>query len=160
MSEMIKLVETEPYFFQFQFELVNNLVDKEYDRFTKNTIIEMKSMFVGKTGYLDGLNLKPKIIDTSIITAYDEEQFLEVRLNAFAAVCVCSFEDKEKLVDFFSSPRGASISCSVKDRICSICGDAAFVCKHEKGKVYGKFFRRKCVHELSGVTDVYEWSIG
>lgn len=48
-----------------------------------------------------------------------------------------------------------SLGCAVSSSLCSICGEAAGKCSHERGKKYGG---KLCYFELHDPTDAYEWS--
>lgn len=156
-----KLEENEVY--TFSVILCDNEVDRDYERFTVEALEVLKELFIGKTGIFDhnpkGQNQTARVYsaevfhDTEKRTSLDEEY---VCLKAKAYIL-----KSEKNADLILEIDGGikkevSVSCSVSDIKCSICGAAAKKgCKHLKGKTYDGV---KCHHILENPTDAYEWS--
>lgn len=155
---------TEDEVYTFSVVLCDNEVDRDYERFTVESLFELEKLFVGKTGIMDhspkAENQLARIYKTEVqavdgeVTTTGDQYF---RLIAKAYV-----PKTESTKDFISKLetgilKEVSVGCSVESTLCSICGNPinSSMCNHHKGEYYGDTL---CYGELTGVKDAYEWS--
>ena len=157
-----RLTAEEVYLFTVR--LCDNEVDRDGERFSPRALEELARRFVGKSGIFDhqwsARGQAARIYRAEVVAqpqrrtrAGDEYRYLKgwaymLRTQANADL-IAEIEGGIK--------REVSVGCAVEKTVCSICGGnlAAGGCGHVKGAYYdGKL----CWGELTGVTDVYEWS--
>lgn len=146
--------------FTFSVILCDNEIDRDFERFSDESLIELQKLFVGKTGILNHSNrsedqtcrtYKTELItDESRVTSYGEAYKY---LKAW-----CYTVRSQKNADFIKDiesgiKKEVSVSCNFAEKVCSVCGES--VCNHRSGKYYGDTL---CYKTLEGVTDAYEWS--
>lgn len=170
-TEDIKLINsfsrrelTEDEVYTFPVVLCDNETDRDYERFSVDALKELGKLFVGRTGIFDhnpkGMNQTARIYSTEIVTEPEKktssgEVYTALKGRAYLM-------RSEKNADFIKDIDGGikkevSVSCSVKKRICSICGcdRNSGSCSHIKGRYYSG---RLCEIILDKPTDAYEWS--
>ena len=148
----------------FSVILCDNEIDREYERFTKDALIKLSELFVGKTGILDH-NMKSENQTARIFSCEVEEVPNKLtstgeryyRLKARAYMPRIS-----KNNDFISEidsgiKKEISVGCAVGKIRCSICGEnmKSLHCEHIKGKKYNG---EVCHYILEEPLDAYEWS--
>lgn len=148
--------------YTFQVLLCDNEVDRDYERFSVDTLRELGELFAGATGICDhdwrSDNQVARIYRTELITekgkttscgeAYTYLKGFAYMLRTEAnAELIAEIEGGIK--------RETSVGCSVAQSICSICGAPMGQCAHEKGRIYGS---ERCCAVLTGAVDAYEWS--
>lgn len=148
----------------FSVVLCDNDIDRDYERFTVESLFELEKLFVGKTGIMDHsmkastqtariFSCKVEAVENKK-TATGDDYF---RLVAWAYIPVC---DKTEDI-IFSIDSGitkeVSVGCAVKSRLCSICSNEAdsTLCNHLKGHKYNS---QLCYFELTDPYDAYEFS--
>lgn len=136
----------------FKIKLADDLVDRDYECFDKTAILQMKDLFVGKHGFC-GYGVSGRIVKT--FTQTNEET------GAFELWAYAYIIRESKSVDVIKEietgiKKEVSISCCVKERVCSVCGNNFGYCGHNKKHWYGN--NKCCYTILKGVTDVYEWA--
>ena len=146
----------------FSVVLCDNEIDRDFERFSDDTLDAFEKMFVGVTGITDhnpkSDNQSARIF--SCRTEYPEHQKCSDG-KPYKRLCARAYMPKSaKNSDLILSlesgiKKEVSIGCAVGKRICSICGDDISVCSHIKGKSYGN---QLCFAELRDPADVYEWS--
>lgn len=150
--------------YAFSLVLCDNDVDRDYERFTVEALFEMEKLFVGKTGIFDhnptASNQTARIFTCRVEavegrkTCTGDEYF---RLTARAYMPLC--EETKGIITQIESgiKKEISVGLSAQRKVCSVCsvdrGESR--CEHRKGEYYGG---KLCYHELSGVSDAYEWS--
>lgn len=144
--------------------LCDNEIDREFERFTKNALIKLSELFVGKTGILDH-NMKSENQTARIFSCEVEEikgkltstgeQYYRLKARAYMPRI-------SKNNDFISEidsgiKKEISVGCAVSKIMCSICGEnmKSFHCDHIKGKKYNG---EVCHYILEDPVDAYEWS--
>lgn len=145
----------------YTFEIIccDNEIDRDYERFTVESLETLATMFVGKTGFLS---------ETSVARIYQAwvqigdkkkrnslgDDYFQVRARAYIPYNLIDEEARNFLSQ--KCPE-VSIGCAVAHTICSVCGKeiTSCDCPHIKGKTYDGTF---CYGELKSPTDVYEWS--
>ena len=147
--------------FAFRLAACDNQIDRDGERFTRETLGELAELFVGKSGIFDhdwsAREQTARIYRTEVVET-------EERTKAGDAYCYLKgyayMLRTEKNASLISEIEGGikkevSVGCSVAKSVCSVCGGEIGLCGHEKGKTYdGKL----CFAELSGALDAYEWS--
>ncbi len=147
----------------FSVELCNNDVDRDFERFTVESLFEMEKLFVGKTGICDhdpkAENQTARIFKCSV-QAVDGRKTLTgddyFRLVARAYMPI-SDKTRDMITQIESGIcKEVSVGCSAGRAVCSVCGKERHEhCGHIGGEHYGS---RLCYFELQDIKDAYEWS--
>ncbi|MCH5299575.1 MAG: hypothetical protein J1E96_07425 [Ruminococcus sp.] len=150
--------------FVFSVVLCDNDIDRDFERFTVESLEKLASLFVGKTGIFDhnpkAKNQSARIISCSVESVDGRKNSLGddyFRLVARAYMPVS--ESNKALREMIDSGivREVSVGCAVGETVCSICQNpiSSHECAHIKGNEYdGKL----CYGELCDPYDAYEWS--
>lgn len=148
----------------FSLTLCDNDVDRDFERFTVESLFELEKLFMGKTGIIDHVSssknqtarifrCKVEAVEGKKTTTGDDY----FRLSARAYMPVTE-GNRETILSIDSGIRKeVSVGCAVEKSICSVCGKefGGLGCNHQKGRVYdGKL----CFAELMNPYDAYEWS--
>lgn len=150
--------------FAFSVLLCDNEVDRDFERFTVQSLETLGELFLGKTGIFDhewsAGGQKSRIYKTEVLyepgkvtTAGDAYAYLK------AGAYILRTEANQELIQEIEGgiKREVSVGCAVSEAVCSICGNSmdSGKCAHERGMEYdGKL----CYVELIDPTDAYEWS--
>lgn len=148
----------------FNVDLCNNDVDRDFEKFSVETLKQMAELFVGKTGIFDH-SMKSADQTARIFDAFvekvngkktaDGEDFYSLKAKAY----MLNNEENKSLIDSIEAgiKKEVSVSCSVDKAYCSICRTdrKRAACEHRKGKMYGD---RLCFNILTDATDAYEFS--
>lgn len=148
----------------FNVDLCNNDVDRDFEKFSVETLGQMAELFVGKTGIFDH-SMKSADQTARIFDAFvervngkktaDGEDFYSLKAKAY----MLNNEENKSLIDSIEAgiKKEVSVSCSVDKAYCSICHTdrKRAACEHRKGKMYGD---RLCFNILTDATDAYEFS--
>ena len=150
--------------YTFPVVLCDNDVDRDLECFDAETVEELAELFVGKSGISDhewrSENQVARIYRTEVVrdagrkTAAGEDY---VCLKAWAYM-LRTEANAQLIADIEGGiKKEVSVGCSVKERICSICGERVSEgkCTHLRGEQYGG---KLCCTVLSGAVDAYEWS--
>lgn len=152
--------------YNFSVVLCDNDVDRDFERFTVDTLNKLSELFVGKTGISDHSGKSSdqcaRIYYCEVITDPDRktvygEPYTYIKAKAY-------MPKTEKFADLVTEidagiKKEVSVGCQVSKRVCSICGSEATLCNHKKGRHYRKNGKSTlCSHELENPTDAYEWS--
>lgn len=155
---------SEEELFTFSVNLCNNDVDRDYEKFSIESLHELAQHFIGKTGIKDhsmkSENQTARIFDTSVEKidgrkTADGEDYYVLRAKAYM---VRTDENRSLITEIEAGiKKEVSISCSMAKTTCSICGKDKRQdgCKHILGKIYDK---KQCFGILSNAVDAYEWS--
>ncbi len=148
----------------FSVVLCDNDVDRDFERFTVESLFELEKLFVGKTGIFDhensATNQTARIFSTKVESVPDKKTITGD--DYFQLVCKAYMPFTEKNKDLIMSidsgiTKEVSVGCAVKENVCSICSNDIYSanCHHTKGQSYnGKL----CYSELCSVFDAYEFS--
>lgn len=148
----------------FNVDLCNNDIDRDFEKFSVETLKQMAELFVGKTGIFDH-SMKSADQTARIFDAFvervngkktaDGEDFYSLKAKAY----MLNNEQNRSLIDSIEAgiKKEVSVSCSVDKAYCSICHTdrKRAACEHRKGKMYGD---RLCFNILTDATDAYEFS--
>lgn len=154
--------------YTFTVVLCDNEVDRDYDRFTLESLRALAKLFLGKTGIFDH-SAKTEYQSARIYDTYLEEDFSrktengETYTRLVAKAYLPRSEKNDQLILEIDSgmKKEVSVGCAMGKRLCSICGTdkAKQACSHHKGRVYSVHGVEKRAHDvLSDPTDAYEWS--
>ena len=149
--------------YTFKVTLCDNEIDRDIERFTTEALYRLKELFVGKTGIFDhnpsGKNQTARIYETQIIKDNTKKtQTGEAYTYLAAKAYMVRTEKNRDLIKEIEAgiKKEVSVSCSVADTRCSICGrQIKEGCSHIKGKKYND---KICHYILDNPTDAYEWS--
>lgn len=148
----------------FTVVLCDNDVDRDYERFTVESLFELEKLFVGKTGIIDhdptAKNQKARIISCKVesvegkMTMNGDQLF---RLTARAYMR--RTQGNAELIEAIEAGivKEVSVGCSVGHTVCSICRNDIHspLCSHIKGREYDG---ELCFGELCEPKDAYEFS--
>ncbi|HAJ96621.1 MAG TPA: hypothetical protein DCO72_02645 [Ruminococcus sp.] len=161
VNQFTKKELSEDEVFLFDAVLCDNDIDRDYECFSDMALSQLQALFIGKTGIFDhdlrSNSQTARIYDTEIVR--DDSKFTKdgrpyIYLKAHAYMV--RTDDNSSLIREIEGgiKKEISISCSVRKRICSICGSEGF-CGHTVGDVYDGIL---CHKILDDVQDAYEWS--
>ena len=150
--------------YTFPVVLCDNETDRDGERFSVSALEKLAELFVGRTGIFDhdpkGRNQTARIYAAEVVRDPERvtrsgEVYTCVRAKAYM-MRTDSCADLIKEIDG-GIKKEVSVSCSVKKKVCGLCGADMRVspCSHIKGQYYGG---RLCDVVLDDVTDAYEWS--
>ena len=150
--------------YTFSVILCDNEVDRDEERFSKDALHRLAELFTGVTGISDhsmkSSDQTARVYKTKIITDDSKITAAGEKYTYLKAWCYMLRTEKNK--DLIAEIDGGikkevSVSCSCRDRICSVCGKdmKSRECNHIKGETYGN---KKCHAVLSSPQDAYEWS--
>ena len=155
---------TEDDVYIFTLTLCDNEVDRDFEKFSLDSLRKLCELFKGKTGITDH-SMRSKDQSARIFRTYLEtdnskttdsgESYTALKGRAYM-LRTDSNTDLIKEIDG-GIKKEVSISCSTEKCVCSICGKdlRKHECKHVKGRTYGK---KLCYGILTNPTDAYEWS--
>ncbi len=144
----------------FSLVLCDNQVDRDLERFPKESLERLKELFLGKTCILDheckSANQTARIFSTGMRICEDQrtktgEPLAQLTAQAYLPRTKGN-EETIALIDG-GILKEVSVSCSVKRRVCSVCGQEQ--CAHVPGREYGG---QVAHHLLLEPTDAYECS--
>lgn len=150
--------------YTFTVKLCNNDVDRDFEKFSKESLNALAPMFVGKTGIFDhsmkSADQKARIFETFVEkeegkTTVDGEDLYVLK----ARVYMLRSNDNKALIDEIEGgiKKEVSVSCSMNESICSICGKdkRRGGCNHIGGRRYGD---KLAFTVLNSPSDAYEFS--
>lgn len=155
-----ELKEDEVYVFSVI--LCDNDIDRDYERFTVESLEKLSELFVGKTGIFDhnpsAKNQSARIISCSVESIAGRknlvgDDYFCLKARAYMPITESNRELRE-LIDG-GIIREISVGCAVESTLCSICGSEIGSCSHKKGESYDG---RLCFGELTNPYDAYEFS--
>lgn len=150
--------------YTFNVVLCNNDIDRDFEKFSTQTLYELAPMFVGKTGIFDhsmkASDQRARVYDTYVekvdgkLTA-DGEDYYQLCAKAY----MLNNEENKALINEIDMgiKKEVSVSCSVSKSKCSICetDKRNGYCEHKAGKMYND---KLCFCTLEGASDAYEFS--
>ena len=137
-------------------------MDREWERFPRETLEALAPLFVGKSGIFDhnwsSQGQAARVYKTQVV---DEEGRLTQAGDPACYLKGWAYMLRTgQNADLIAQIEGGikkevSVGCAVEKEVCSVCGEALGSCRHVKGRTYnGKL----CWGELKGARDAYEWS--
>ena len=151
--------------YTFSVRLCDDQVDRDFERFSPQTLEELAGLFVGKSGIFDhqwsARGQSARIYKTEVIR---EPEKITLAGDGYCwlkgyAYMMRTESNKDLIAEIEGGiKREVSVGCSVARRVCSICGadlEDRSRCTHVKGEEY---HGQRCWAELLQATDAYEWS--
>lgn len=148
----------------FTLTLCDNEVDRDYERFSTESLSSLGELFVGKTGISDhsmrSKDQRARIFRTYIEKTPDKrttcgETYTALKARAY----MLRTEENISLIKEIEGgiKKEVSVGCSMRECICSVCGKdmKKHQCEHIKGRTYGG---KICHGILKEPADAYEWS--
>lgn len=148
----------------FSVVLCDNDVDRDYERFTVESLFALEKLFVGKTGIIDhnpsAKNQMARIISCRVEAVEGRktllgDQFFRLTARAY----IRRTDGNREFIEAIEAGivKEVSVSCSSDHKVCSVCHNDMHsqMCSHIKGREYDGVL---CCGELINVTDAYEWS--
>lgn len=153
---------TEDEIYAFTVVLCDNEIDRDYERFSAESLKELEKLFVGVTGVMDhdpkSENQTARIFSCKAETVTGKmtsDGLPYTRLTA-RAYTPRTEKNKEFIAQLDSGiKKEVSVGCAIRKRICSICSGEQGSCGHVRGKIYDG---QLCYAVLEEPTDAYEWS--
>lgn len=157
-----ELSQEEVYLFSVR--LCDNEIDREGERFPKQTLEELAPLFVGKSGMFDhqwsARGQTARIYKTEVV---EEPGRLTRAGDGYCWLKGCAYmlrsEGNQELIDEIDAgiKKEVSVGCSVARKVCSICGAEVnrCPCDHQVGQEYDG---RLCYISLEQASDAYEFS--
>ena len=150
--------------YTFSVRLCDNEIDRDFERFTLQTLEELAPLFVGKAGIFDhqwsARGQAARIYKTEVVRepgrltrAGDPYCWLKGY-----AYMVRTESSRDLIAEIEGGiKKEVSVGCAVDHAICSVCGcdRTQTDCGHEKGQEYGG---QLCYTTLEGASDAYEFS--
>lgn len=157
-----KLSEDEVYIFSVA--LCDNDIDRDFERFTVESLFGLEKLFVGKTGIIDheptAKNQKARIISCRVESVDGEVTSLGDQLFRLTArAYIPRTEGNRELIEAIEAGivKEVSVGCSMGHTVCSVCRNdmRSCECSHIKGREYNGAV---CYGELTEPKDAYEFS--
>lgn len=148
----------------FSLTLCDNDVDRDFERFTVESLFELEKLFVGRTGIVDheskSKNQTARIFKCSVEAVSGKKtQLGDDYFRLTARAYIPRTEGNREIIELIDSGirKEVSVGCAVRESLCSICSKpiGSHECSHQKGKSYGSAL---CFAELKEPYDAYEWS--
>ena len=148
--------------FTFSVLLCDNEIDRDNEYFSDGAIYALSELFVGKTGLFDhewsakgqvARIYKTQVLQDGAKKSAAGGRYLYLKGSAY----MMRTPQNESLIAEIEGgiKKEVSVGCSVRERLCSICGGELGHCNHIKGEIYGG---QVCCGVLNEPTDAYEWS--
>lgn len=164
INSLARKTQTQESVYVFNVVLCDNEIDRDFERFSVDTLNLLAPMFVGKTGILDhnmqANNQVARIFETRIETdLLRKTQAGENYTKLVARAYMARTQKNQDLIEEIDAgiKKEVSVGCAVSFIKCSICGQDTRQnnCSHRIGK---KYRNEICHGILENPTDAYEWS--
>jgi hypothetical protein len=154
--------------YTFSVILCDNEVDRDFERFTVETLHKLSGLFVGKTGIADHSGRSSdqcaRIYFCEVITDQERKTVYGEPYTYLKAKAYMPRTEKSRdLITEIDAgiKKEVSVGCAVGKTVCSVCGvdRKREECNHQKGRVYHRKGKDLTCHwVLEDPSDVYEWS--
>lgn len=150
--------------FVFSAVLCDNEIDRDFERFSIESLQTLAPLFEGKTAIqnhsMDAADQSARTFKTEVITDETRKTALGEPYTYLKAYCYMPrIAKNEALIAEIAAgiKKEVSVGCAVEKRICSVCGadERKAPCAHRRGKTYNG---EVCHYVLENPTDAYEWS--
>lgn len=148
----------------FSVVLCDNDIDRDYERFTVESLFKLEKLFVGKTGIFDhepSAHTQTARIFACAVEAVQGQKTAtgDDYFRLVARAYLPKSEKNSELILALDSgiTKEVSVGCAVKRTLCSICSNDihSTACTHTKGLEYSGAL---CYGELDSPYDAYEFS--
>lgn len=150
--------------YTFNVTLCSNDIDRDFEKFSIGALSEMAELFLGKT-CIEDHSMKSSDQKARIFDTYVEKQSGQLTADGEPLYCLkgraymLNNDENKSLIDEIDAgiKKEVSVSCSMGNSICSICGRDRRTdrCEHINGRTYGG---KLCYTVLSDAKDAYELS--
>ncbi len=152
--------------YAFSVVLCDNDIDRDFERFTDESLEKLAELYVGKTGIFDhshkAENQCARIFACEVQAVEGKKNRIgEPYKQLFARAYMPKSAASEELILSIESgiKKEVSVGCSMSEGYCSICGQPVGTCQHKKGRSYRKNGQKSiCYFNLCSPVDAYEWS--
>lgn len=150
--------------FVFSVVLCDNEVDRDFERFSVQTLSALAPLFEGKTAIqnhsMNSADQSARTFMTEVIADPTRTTSLGEPYTYLKAYCYMPrIAKNEALIAEIGAgiKKEVSVGCAVQSSICSICGadERVAPCEHRRGKAYAG---KTCHFVLENPSDAYEWS--
>lgn len=150
--------------FIFSAVLCDNEIDRDFERFSVESLHTLAPLFEGKTAIqnhsMDAADQSARTFKTEVLTDETRKTALGEPYTYLKAYCYMPRIPKnEALIAEIGAgiKKEVSVGCAVAESICSVCGadERKTPCQHRRGKTYNG---EVCHYILNRPTDAYEWS--
>ena len=148
--------------YTFALRLCDNDIDRDFERFDDATLDQLAPLFVGVSGVFDhqwsakgqtARIYRTEMVDEPAAATADGRPCRWIKGWAYM---MRTPENASLIAEIDGGiKREVSVGCSVRQVVCSVCGQELDRCGHEKGRRYGG---QLCHGVLTGAADAYEWS--
>ncbi|MEG2421176.1 MAG: hypothetical protein RSB55_06470 [Oscillospiraceae bacterium] len=143
--------------FTFKIAACDNQIDREFERFTEDTLVGLAGLFLGKTVLQD----HDWSVKKQTARIYAADVAVEGKLHQLVLRCyMLRTAGNEAMIAAIEGGivREVSVGCTVKRCVCSICGEDKRVtyCQHRPGEEYDG---QLCHVDLEEAADAYELSL-
>ncbi len=154
INRLTKTPLREEQVYVFSMRLCDDLVDRDFERFSPQALPKLAELFVGKTGICDhtwsSKEQVARIFDTRV-----EHDAQGSYLRAWAYMLrEPEFEGIIREIEG-GIKKEVSVGCAMGAATCSVCGKPYGTCAHQKGQSYDG---QLCTVVLSEPADAYEFS--
>lgn len=145
--------------YTFAVRLCDNEVDRDWERFDRQSLEALSRLFVGKSGIFDhdwsAGGQTARLYKTELCQEAGLTEAGEGRCYLKGYAYMLRSEKNRDLINEIEAgiKKEVSIGCSVARSVCSICGQSS--CGHQRGREYDG---RLCYFTLQEPVDAYEWS--
>lgn len=146
--------------FTFSVILCDNEIDRDFERFSHESLKSLRKLFIGKTGIFDhsmqSEDQSARVYRTELFTDRSQKTSDGRDYTFLKAWCYTVRSEKnDPLIRDIEAgiKKEVSVSCNSGGKICSVCGKDG--CSHIAGRMYGE---KLCYKTIEGVSDAYEWS--
>ena len=147
----------------FPVTLCDNEIDRDNERFSRESLENMAEKFIGVTGIFDhdpkGGNQTARLFMTEVVEEERENSLGEKYAYLKGYAYMVRTDSNADLIREIEGgiKKEVSVSCSVERQVCSVCGADRRTkpCRHVKGRRYDG---KKCFFTLEDISDAYEWS--
>lgn len=147
----------------FPVTLCDNEIDRDNERFSRESLENMAEKFVGVTGIFDhdpkGGNQTARLFMTEVVEEERENSLGEKYAYLKGYAYMVRTDSNADLIREIEGgiKKEVSVSCSAERQVCSVCGADRRTkpCRHVKGRRYDG---KKCFFTLEDISDAYEWS--
>ncbi len=148
--------------YTFALRLCDNEVDRDFERFSLNSLQQLGKLFVGKSGIFDhqwsAAGQTARIYRTEVAEEPGRMTMAGEPCRYLKGYAYMLRSEKNRsLIEEIEGgiKKEVSVGCAVGRRVCSVCGGEISQCGHMPGRQYdGKL----CTAVLEDPTDAYEWS--
>lgn len=148
----------------FPVVMCDNELDRDFERFSVDTLRELAEKFIGKTVICDhnrkNANQTARIFSADVVHIPSQKTFDGEDLYQLTCMCyMLKNESTQLIIDNIEAGiyKEVSVNCAVESQKCSICGQEYLGgdCYHYRGNIYDG---KRCFLTLSKATDAYELS--